>query len=79
MGEWRRRWPQIRAGGKGRGKLWLLILLLGIFAVPWNFEVNGQGLMRSARHYPLFAPGPARVWVAWPAAVRAASSAPCAC
>lgn len=61
VGEWRRRWPQIRAGGKGRGKLWLLILLLGIFAVPWNFEVNGQGLMRSARHYPLFAPGPARV------------------
>ncbi len=61
IGEWKRRWPQIKAGGGGRKKLWLLALLAFIFVVPWNLQVSSQGLMRSARHYPLFAPGPSSI------------------
>lgn len=61
MGEWRQRWPQIRAGGGGHGKLWLLAALALIALVPWNMQVSSQGLMRSARHFPLFSPGPAQV------------------
>lgn len=59
--EWRSRWPEIKAKGGGRGKLWLLILLLFVAVVPWDFQVSSQGLMRSARHYPLFSPGPAQI------------------
>ncbi len=74
IGEWRRRWPQIRAGAPGRGKLWMLALLLAVVALPWNVQVSGQGLMRSARHFPLFAPGPARI-EAMPVAPGEAASA----
>lgn len=61
IAEWRSRWPEIKAKGGGRGKLWLPLLLLAVALVPWNFQVSSQGLMRSARHYPLFSPGPAQI------------------
>ena len=61
IGEWKRRWPQIKTSRGSRGKLWLLAVLAFIFVVPWNLQVSSQGLMRSARHYPLFAPGPATI------------------
>ena len=59
--EWRRRAAAIRASARARrtARLAALVLLVGL--VPWNFQVGGQGVLRSSEHYALFAPGTAQV------------------
>ena len=59
--EWRERWPRIRQSPRARRSAWIAAAIVLVGLVPWNFQVGSQGVLRTARHYPLFAPGSARV------------------
>lgn len=71
MKAWRERWQGPRDGKRTRRTLWLAVALLLAGLVPWNFEVSGKGVMRTVRHFPIHAPGPAQL-----AALPAANGAP---
>ena len=58
---WRERSATIRASRRARRTAWLLAALVVAGLLPWNFQVGGQGVLRSVRHFPLFAPGVAQV------------------
>ncbi len=59
--EWRERWPLIRRSPRARRSAWIAAGIVLIGLVPWNFQVGSQGVLRTARHYPLFSPGSARI------------------
>ena len=58
---WRERRAAILASRRARQSAWLLAGVVVAGLLPWNFQVGGQGVLRSARHFPLFAPGTAQV------------------
>jgi putative peptide zinc metalloprotease protein len=59
--EWRRRAEAIRASSRfKRSALLLGVVLLAGWA-PWNTHVHGDGVLRTARHFALYAPGASRV------------------
>lgn len=72
--EWIKRRDVIRQRPRARRTAWLAVACVLLGLVPWNFQVSGQGVLRTARHYPLFAPGGARV-LALPVAEGAAVKA----
>lgn len=59
--DWRARAADIRKSPHRRRNLYLCGALLLIAFVPWNTRVSGEGLLRTARHFQLYAPGPARI------------------
>jgi len=59
--EWRARLPVIVKSPRTRLTLTLLGLFLIVAFVPWDQRVRSQGLLRPAEHFPLVAPGAARV------------------
>lgn len=61
ISEWRRRAASIRHSTRARRSLLVLGVLLLLGFVPWNTHVKGQGMLRTALHFPIYAPGPARI------------------
>ena len=61
ISEWRKRWPFIRSSIRGRRSLLIFCVLLVIGLVPWNTHVQGQGMLRPARHLALYAPVPSQL------------------
>ncbi len=58
---WRPRLPAIVRSPRTWLSLGLLLLILGSAFVPWDRRVQSQGLLRPAQHFPVVAPGAARV------------------
>jgi putative peptide zinc metalloprotease protein len=61
IGEWRRRSTAIRGNKRMYGSLMVLLLLLLLGAIPWSTHLQSQGILHTARHFPLYAPDPARI------------------
>ncbi len=59
--EWQRRWEVIRNRPRARRTAWIAAAVVVIGLIPWNFQVAGQGVLRTVRHFPLFPPGSAQV------------------
>lgn len=57
---WRQRWAEVR-----RGRRWglpaLLLLLLGLLAFPWRWDVSASGVAHAQRQQFVFAPFPAQL------------------
>jgi len=58
---WRTRTVAIRNSRRARVSLVLAGAVLLIGFVPWNGHVNGQGVMRTAQYFSLYAASPARI------------------
>lgn len=61
IAEWRRRWENIRQRPRSRRTAIIALGFVVLGIVPWNWHVNSQGVLRAARHYPLYSPGPAQI------------------
>lgn len=59
--EWRKLWPQVRASGRARLNVLLLLVLVGALFVPWPTRVQATAVLRAAAVYPLHAPRAAQV------------------
>lgn len=61
LGEWHKRWPQIR--GRRRPRLWLTLAGIALAAalLPLGFLVEGQGMLKPERSLTLYSPAPARL------------------
>ncbi|RYY94844.1 MAG: secretion protein HylD, partial [Comamonadaceae bacterium] len=64
---WRARWPVLRQRRRAAWSLGGLAALLLVAALPWQSQVQAQGLLRP-RHYPLHAavPGQLQEWALQP-------------
>ena len=58
---WRARSAAIRASRRARRSAACAVALVIFGLLPWNTQVGVQGVLRSARHLPLFAPGPSQL------------------
>lgn len=58
---WKQRWPAIRAQRRGRATAIVFVLLALLVLLPWPGRIDASGLLKPARIWPVFAPGPAVV------------------
>ncbi|MES2818282.1 MAG: HlyD family efflux transporter periplasmic adaptor subunit [Pseudomonadota bacterium] len=58
---WKQRWPAIRARRRGRSTAMVFVLLALLVMLPWPGRIDASGLLKPARIWPVFAPGPAVV------------------
>jgi len=61
LGEWRRRWQELRRGRRWRRSCWIVAGLLLLCVVPWRVQVGGVAMLRPAQSFPLVTPVAARV------------------
>lgn len=59
--EWVARWNVIKGSRRSKFSLLWLILLIGIFIVPWPGRVDGSAILRPAEIWPVHAPTGARI------------------
>ena len=59
--DWQKRLPAIVRSPRAWLTLTLLGVLLGAALLPWDQRVSSQGLLRPAEHFPVTAPGNARI------------------
>jgi putative peptide zinc metalloprotease protein len=59
--EWRRRAGTIRRSARALRSLLVLVVLLLVGWLPWNTHVSSEGMLRTTRHYALYAPDASRV------------------
>lgn len=59
--DWRPYLPAILRSPRTALTLALLALVVGAAFIPWDQRVRSQGLLRPAEHYPVIAPGAARI------------------
>ncbi len=58
---WRKRAGAIRQSPRAVRSLLLFAALVLVGFVPWSGHVSGQGMLRTAQYFPIYAPGPARI------------------
>lgn len=56
LGEWRRRWPELRQGRRWWRSLGVLVAVLLLCVVPWRVQVGSIAMLRPAQSFPLVAP-----------------------
>ncbi len=59
--DWRERLPAILRSPRAWFSLALLALALSAALLPWDRRISSQGLLRPAQHFPVTAPGSARI------------------
>jgi putative peptide zinc metalloprotease protein len=59
--EWRKRSAAIKISRRARKSLAAFGVLFAIACVPWNTHINGQGMLRTTRHFSLYAPEAAQL------------------
>lgn len=50
------KWPQIKATRRSRRTAIVAAIALIMTAIPWSFQIQAQGIMKSAQVFPLIAP-----------------------